>query len=102
MTQPIRPSDASGIYRQQVTQAEAAEAAAARRSAANGHASRRSDSVTLSEGAREFARIMDAVQQAPEVRAERVETLRARIESGTYVVDHTGLAALLADRGLSS
>jgi len=101
MVQPIRPNDISGIYRREVTNSEAAETAAARR--LNGAAAgRRTDRVTLSEGAREFARIMDAVQQAPEVRADRVAELRDRIASGNYVVDHTGLAALLADRGAAS
>ena len=98
MVQPIRPNDASGIYRRQVGQAEAAEAAAARQ---NGAAVRgdRSDRVTLSEGAREFARIMDAVQAAPETRATRVDELRARIDSGQYEVDYYGLASLRVDRG---
>ncbi|MEX1022298.1 MAG: flagellar biosynthesis anti-sigma factor FlgM [Dehalococcoidia bacterium] len=103
MVQPIRPHDASGIYRQHVAQSEAAEAAgASRRADGTSAAGRRTDRVTLSEGAREFARIMDAVQQSPDVRADRVEALRAQIETGQYAVDHTGLAALLVDRGIAS
>ncbi len=103
MTQPIRPHDASGIYRRQVTSAEVSGDGQTRRidGGASG-ASRRTDRVTVSEGAREFARIMDAVQQSPDVRSERVQALRDRIEGGSYVVDYNGLAALLADRGLSS
>ncbi|MGE3961798.1 MAG: flagellar biosynthesis anti-sigma factor FlgM [Dehalococcoidia bacterium] len=101
MVQPIRPHDASGIYRRQVTSAEAVEAAQnARRNAAA--AGRRIDQVTVSEGAREFARIMDAVKEAPDARASRVEDLRARIESGQYEVDYFGLANLLHDRGVGS
>lgn len=102
MVQPIRPHDASGIYRREVSNSAAAEAAANARRGAGPHAGRRTDSVTLSEGAREFARIMESVQQAPEVRADRVAALKQQIESGQYVVDHTGLAALLADRGFAS
>lgn len=103
MVQPIRPHDASGIYRREVTNSAAAEAAGdPRRAGAAGGASRRTDRVTLSEGAREFAKIMQSVQQAPDVRADRVAALKQQVESGTYVVDHTGLAALLADRGFAS
>lgn len=99
MVQPIRPHDATGIYQRQVSQAEAAEGASnARRNA--GGLGRRADRVTLSEGAREFARIMDAVQSAPDTRADRVADLKARIESGTYEVDYNGLATLLHDRGV--
>ena len=99
MVQPIRPHDASGIYRRQVTSAEAAEAAAnARRNGAA--AGRRADQVTVSEGAREFARVMDAVKQAPASRADRVANLKARIENGQYEVDYFGLANLLHDRGV--
>lgn len=99
MVQPIRPHDASGIYRRQVTSAEAAEAAADGRRASQA-TGRRTDRVTLSEGAREFARIMDAVSQAPDTRAARVDDLKSRIESGQYEVDYYGLASLLHDRGL--
>ena len=103
MTQPIRPHDASGIYRRQITQAEVAGDTAARRAdTARGDSPRRTDRVTVSEGAREFARVMEAVQQSPDVRADRVQELRDRIQAGDYVVDHTGLAALLADRGMGA
>jgi len=103
MVQPISSHDASGIYRRQVTSAEAAEAAAnARRNGANGGVGRRTDQVTLSEGAREFGRIMDAVKDAPEARESRVADLKSRIASGQYEVDYFGLASLLHDRGVGS
>jgi negative regulator of flagellin synthesis FlgM len=101
MVQPIRPHDASGIYRREVSNSEAVDAASTARRGAPG-ASKRADRVTLSEGAREFARLMQAVQEAPDVRADRVADLKSRIESGSYQVDHNGLAALLADRGFAS
>lgn len=100
MVQPIRPHDASGIYRRQVTSAEAAEAAADARRGVHA-AGRRTDQVTLSEGAREFARIMDAVKESPDARASRVEDLKSRIANGQYEVDYFGLASLLHDRGVS-
>lgn len=102
MVQPIRPQDASGIYRRQVTSAEAAEAAANARRNGNAAAGRRTDQVSLSEGAREFARIMDAVKDAPEARTSRVDDLKSRIENGQYEVDYYGLASLLHDRGIGS
>lgn len=102
MVQPIRPHDASGIYRREVSNSEAADAANGARRGGVAGAAKRSDRVTLSEGAREFGRIMQAVQEAPDVRADRVAELKSRIESGSYQVDHNGLAALLADRGLTS
>ena len=101
MVQPISSHDASGIYRRQVTSADAAEAAAnARRN--GGSVGRRTDQVTLSEGAREFGRIMDAVKDAPDARESRVADLKSRIESGQYEVDYFGLANLLHDRGVGS
>lgn len=101
MVQPIRPHDASGIYRRQVSSAEAAEASGEGRRAGKA-VSQRADKVTVSEGAREFARIMDAVKEAPDARASRVADLKARIESGAYEVDYFGLANLLHDRGVGS
>jgi len=102
MVEPIRSHDPSGIYRRQVGHAEAAEAAAStRRSGAAAHGER-TDRVTLSEGAREFARVMDAVQAAPDVRTERVQELRSRIANGQYEVDYYGLAGLLHDRGVGT
>ncbi len=100
MLQPIRPHDASGIYRRQVSSAEAVEAAESRRGGPS--AGRRADQVSVSEGAREFGRIMDAVKEAPDARASRVEDLKSRIQNGQYEVDYFGLANLLHDRGVSS
>lgn len=102
MVQPISSHDASGIYRRQVTSAEAADAAANARRGGQAGPGRRADRVTLSEGAREFGRIMDAVNDAPEARASRVADLKARIDSGQYEVDYFGLANLLHDRGVGS
>lgn len=100
MVQSIRPHDASGIYQRQVGHAEAAEAAGnARRNTGVGRGDR-ADRVTVSEGAREFARVMDAVQATPDVRTDRVQELRDRIASGQYEIDYMGLAGLLHDRGV--
>ena len=42
------------------------------------------DRLEVSSAAREFAAIRDAALRAPEVRAELVETLRQKIDSGAY------------------
>jgi len=101
MVQPIRPHDASGIYRRQVSSAEAVDAAAEGRRGAQS-AGRRADQVSVSEGAREFGRIMDAVKDAPDARASRVADLKSRIDNGQYEVDYFGLANLLHQRGVGS
>lgn len=101
MVQPIRPQDATGIYQRQVAQTEAAEAVAAQRGGSRGAAGgRRADQVTLSEGAHAFVRAMDAVTAQPDVRADRVAQLRARLEAGTYQVDASRVARRLYDHGL--
>jgi flagellar biosynthesis anti-sigma factor FlgM len=102
MVQPIRPQDATGIYQRQVAQTDAAEAAARRNGTAGAASGRRTDQVSLSENAHAFARIMRGVLEQPDVRAQRVEALRARIEQGTYDVDALLIARRLYDRGIAS
>lgn len=99
MLQPIRPNDASGIYRAQVNGATPNEAAGeAARTAADRPtgAARRADSISLSLRAQELLRTQQAVEQAPDVRAERVDALRAQIASGTYSVEPQAIAQALA------
>ena len=102
MVQPIRPQDATGIYQRQLAGAE--EASALRRSQDGGGTgnTRRTDQVQLSADGRSFARVMQAVSQQPEVRADRVEQLRQQVESGNYRVDADALAQLLLSRGFSA
>jgi len=44
------------------------------------------DKATLSEGARALAKAYAALDEAPEIRQERVAELRKQIESGNYEV----------------
>lgn len=44
----------------------------------------RSDRVTLSEQGEELRRLFKAVQDAPDIREERVRQLREAIQDGTY------------------
>lgn len=102
MIQPIRPQDASGIYQRQVSQArDASDVAASRTDATRASgSSRRADRVAVSDEARTFARVMQAVTEAPDIRADRVAKLRERIASGDYRVEADALARLLVDRGV--
>ncbi len=102
MVLPVRPQDASGVYQRQVAQAQSASAPdSTRRAARGGAAGRRTDEVALSANAQSFARVMEAVQQQPEVRADRVAAVRARIENGTYGIDAQVIAQRLHESGFS-
>lgn len=101
MLQPIRPQDAGQIYQRQVASSEAAPSA--RRvdaaGAQGGSAARRTDRAMFSSAALELSRALRAASDAPDVRMDRVEALRAAIENGTYRVDADGIADALVQRG---
>lgn len=94
MVQPIRPHDASGIYRAQGATAGApAEAAAGGRGrAARARSAGRTDSATFSPRALELARAQQAAAAAPELRAGRIAQVRADLQSGTYRLDPVAIA----------
>jgi negative regulator of flagellin synthesis FlgM len=75
-------------------------AAALRKNAALGGTSaaaavRQPDAVTISDNARSIAAATKAVSDAPEVREDRVNALKASIAAGTYSVDSRRLASKL-------
>src|SRR5215207_4428827 len=82
----------------QKTEVSGANSAAKAKSAdkATGQASR-ADSVVLSADARSLAAAHEAVQQAPEVRAEKVDAIKQRVTDGTYHVQANVLARKLLD-----
>jgi len=55
------------------------------------------DSVEISERARELARAQRAVEAAPDMRADKVAELKQQIEDGTYNVPAEALADKLLD-----
>lgn len=55
-------------------------------------------SVEVSATARELSEALSLAQKSPEVDPDKVEQLRARIQSGEYKVDLEGLASFLAER----
>lgn len=105
MIQPIRPQDASGIYRQvggagagnggtgpsRITREAVAGAPTAppRVAAARG---RRADQVQISDRARQLRRVAIELAQTPDVRLDRVAELRAQIASGSYQIDPAAIA----------
>ena len=56
-----------------------------------------SDTVEISDRSRELARARQAVDAAPDVRADRVAELKKRIEDGTYSVSPELLARKLLE-----
>ncbi len=50
------------------------------------------DRLALSNRAEEIKAARAALEEAPEVRADRVAELKARVEAGTYVVDSDKVA----------
>lgn len=102
MVTPIRPQDATGIYRQQVSSAAAAAADGESTSRSGGAAPRqRTDQVQLSDRARELQRALRAANETPEVRQQLVESLRQQVEAGTYTVDPAFIAQRLAEQAQS-
>ncbi len=104
MVQSVRPQDASSVYRRTLgAVTPSGEAGSASRSASPAR-SRRADSVALSDQARLLAHALEAAAQAPDARAELVESLRASVQNGTYTPDPVGIAAgmLAADEANAS
>ena len=60
---------------------------------------RNGDSVELSARARELQRARQAVEDAPDVRADRVAEIRQRLAAGTYDVSPEDLARKLLGEG---
>ena len=103
MVQPIRPQDASGIYRQQAAASSRAAGAGSTPGADGtrgaGRSGRRTDQVHISTEAQDFRRALEAVSNQPEVRETRVAELRSQIANGTYTVDARAIAARLVQEG---
>ncbi len=57
------------------------------------------DSAGITPEARALSHALEMVEEAPEVRAERVRALRAQIQNGTYNPDPREIARKLVERG---
>ena len=107
MMQPIRPQDASNVYRQQAASTTRAGGSTPpvggdASAPAGTRGGRRIDRVTLSPEGLQLQRVLDAMGQVPDVREARVAALRQQIADGTYdrgiaevaqrLVEHGGLS----------
>ncbi|MDR1669759.1 MAG: flagellar biosynthesis anti-sigma factor FlgM [Oscillospiraceae bacterium] len=51
------------------------------------------DSLEVTHSSRLFSEALQAVQQTPDVREDKVEALRSQVANGTYVIDSAAIAA---------
>jgi negative regulator of flagellin synthesis FlgM len=58
------------------------------------------DRTGFTDEARELARARESVSEAPDVRADRVEALKAQIARGDYKPDPEEIAKKILERGL--
>ena len=95
--------EAARTYLQNAEAARAAGSAAPKDGEAPAPSGARSpDSVTLSHNARQVAAARDAVQNAPDVREQKVAEIKQRVEDGTYSVPAHVLARKLLDTAQQS
>ena len=66
----------------------------------SGGAAIATERVDLSAKAKEFQRIRQIVDQTPDVREEKIQELKDRIESGNYTVDSGKVAAKMLGESL--
>ncbi len=65
-------------------------------------AGRRSDEVTISNEAQRLRRVLDAVNDLPDLREARIAQLRQQLAQGQYGLDIAAIAERLIDEGLLS
>lgn len=56
------------------------------------------DAMNVSQEAKTFSAILQAVKKSPEIREEKVNALKASIENNTYKIDNEKLADKLIER----
>jgi negative regulator of flagellin synthesis FlgM len=93
-------SHLNGQHHLRATTAAAALRAHAAASPAPAPASvRQPDAVSISEAARSMAGVRQAIDAAPDVREDRVNSIKAAIAAGTYSIDTRSLASSLLKSG---
>ena len=81
----MKISDTSATYGRQIYMREVGNASQADGSQAADRQKAAADKVTLSRDSRDMQIARDAVMNAPEIRAEKVEALRNEVREGRYV-----------------
>jgi flagellar biosynthesis anti-sigma factor FlgM len=92
--------DAARLYAQNTDVSRSAAATAAVQPAGKAHQRshvQTTDSVTLSDSARSVATARTAVQNAPDVRQQKVADIRQQLSDGTYQVSSRVLARKMLD-----
>ena len=82
-------------YQAKLEKAERDSGRAGRSSA--GSASSKGDRVSVSNTARLHTEAMRAANEAPDVRREKVEALKAKVEAGEYTIDPHKVAAKIIE-----
>jgi negative regulator of flagellin synthesis FlgM len=96
----ISAQDAARLYAQNTDVSRSAAATAAVQPAGKAHQrshAQSTDSVTLSDSARTLATARTAVQNAPDVRQQKVADIKQQLSDGTYQVSSRVLARKMLD-----
>ena len=94
----LSPQDAARLYAQNTDVSRTSGATAAVQPAGKAHHRNHvqtTDSVTLSDSARSMATARTAVQNAPDVRQQKVADIKQQLSDGTYQVSSRALASKL-------
>ncbi len=99
----MRPNDAMGVYQRHTVAVDSAGGDGSRDDRAGAsRAGRRSDEITISNEAQQLRRVLDAVEELPDLREARIAQLRQQLAQGQYSVDVAAIAERLVDEGLVS
>lgn len=89
------------VYRQQQTERTQLERAQGERGAAARPSEAEGDSVSVSSEARLMAEANRTAQTSPDIRQEKVDMLKAQVQSGTYQIDNERIAQGLLREDMS-
>jgi len=102
--QPIRPQDASGIYRRNVVATGGTPNGVPLTDRSQGDAgargARRTDSVSLSGEAQELRRVLSAIRDLPDTREARITHIREQLANGVYSRDVANIAERMIEEGV--
>jgi negative regulator of flagellin synthesis FlgM len=96
----IERLSAQNVSRSYVQNADATQGVAAARPRHGQHRSQapQADSVNFSDSAKSLASARQAVQDAPDVREQKVTDIKQRVQDGTYAVPSRVLARKMLDQ----
>jgi flagellar biosynthesis anti-sigma factor FlgM len=90
------------VYQRQAVSDSAGDDGSRGNRAGASRAGRRSDEVTISNEAQQLRRVLDAVNELPDLREARIAHLRQQLAQGQYGLDVAAIAERLVDEGLVS